>query len=223
MPIIKRPQFKKSKILFGKNKIINSENDIAEEEDNQEELIQNMGSNILINGTHLYFHGDITGPSCLRLISSINKIVSYTMLIDPINPYSIPIYLHINTDGGEVYKVLGVISHIKTLKNKIITICEGCVASAGVLLSLSGSERWIYSNAYMLVHEIRSGVWGKYSECIDDMYNNKKIMKDIKKYFNKETHNKFPEDIMEKILKRDILLKPKKCLKYGLVDKIIDV
>ena len=30
------------------------------------------------------------------------------------------IYLHINTD--EVYKVLGVISHIKTLKNKIITI-----------------------------------------------------------------------------------------------------
>ena len=216
MPIIKHPNFKKNKFVFGRKKTNNEENEPVEEEG----YVQNMGSDIMINGTHIYFHGDINGPSCLRLISSINKVVSYTMSQDPLNPFSIPIYLHINTDGGEVYKVLGVISHIKTLKNKIITICEGCVASAGVLLSLCGSEIWIYSNAYMLVHEIRSSVWGKYSECIDVMYNNKKIMKDIKKYFNKETHNKLPEYIMEKILKRDILLKPKKCLKYGLVTNI---
>ena len=60
MPIIKKTNNSKSKILFGKNKIINSENDIAEEEDNQEELIQNMGLNILINGTHLYSQYDIS-------------------------------------------------------------------------------------------------------------------------------------------------------------------
>tara|TARA_Y100000389_G_scaffold31538_2_gene26713 strand:- start:2441 stop:3085 length:645 start_codon:yes stop_codon:yes gene_type:complete len=213
------PKFKKNKFYFGKKQKRMDDDD----DDNDPNQMSYTESLISVNGNNIHFHCDITANTCFKLINSFNLAIKNIQAMDSINPTQYPIYLHINTDGGEVYKVLAVISHIKKLPYKVITICEGCVASAGVLLSLAGHERWIYDNAYMLVHEIRSGMWGKYSECIDDMYNNKKIMKDIKKYFKKETNDKFPEEIMEKILKRDILLNPKKCLKYGLVDKVISL
>ena len=202
----------KKKIYFGK--MVDSD----DETDNGS--FTNNENLISVTGNTIIFHSDITAKSSFMLINAFNQAIKNIQLLYPTNPTSIPINLHINTDGGEVYKVLSIISHIKKLPYKVHTICEGCVASAGVLLSMAGNKRSIDENAYMLVHEIRSGMWGKYSECIDDMYNNKKIMKDIKRYFKKESGGKFPEEIMEKILKRDILLNPKKCLKYGLVDKI---
>ena len=210
-----RTQFKKSfKPYFGINKPKSQE---EEEESEEQRLNEHL---ISVNGNTIMFHSDITSKSSFMLINAFNIAINNIQKLNPNDPTSIPINLHINTDGGEIYKVLGIIAHMAKLPYKINTICEGCVASAGVLLSMAGNERSIDENAYMLVHEIRSGMWGKYSECIDDMYNNKKIMKDIKKYFKKQSNNKFPEEIMEKILKRDILLDPKKCLKYGLVDKI---
>ena len=75
------------------------------------------------------------------------------------------IYIHICSDGGEIFSALSVIDTILSSKIDIVTVCEGCVASAGVLISLAGKERFIRKHAYMMIHEIRSGCMGKYSEC----------------------------------------------------------
>lgn len=211
------PQFKSNKkFVFGKKKCADSDDEEAEQRCQQ--LTESL---ISVTGNRIMFHCDITARSSFLLINAFKQAIRNINMLDIDNPTSTPIILHINTDGGEVYKVLSIISYIRSLPYEVHTICEGCVASAGVLLSMAGTKRFIYENAYMLVHEIRSGVWGKYSECIDDMYNNKKIMKDIKKYFKKKSNQYFVEEVMEKILKRDILLNSKKCLKYGLVDEII--
>ena len=50
--------------------------------------------------------------------------------------------------------------------------------------------------AYMLIHEIRSGCWGKYSECLDDIENCKKIMKDLRNFMKKQSSNN--ENLMKK-------------------------
>ena len=73
----------------------------------------------------------------------------------------------------------------------------------------------------MLIHEIRSGCWGKFSECQDDMKNNKIIMKDLKKYLLKKSNNKLDKNRLDVLLAHDIIWNAKKSLKNGLVDKII--
>ena len=72
-----------------------------------------------------------------------------------------------------------------------------------------------------MIHEIRSTAWGKFTELKDDMKNNRKLMKDMKKYFRERSGEKLPDDKLDDVLKHDILWSAKKCLKYGLVNNII--
>ena len=64
-------------------------------------------------------------------------------------------------------------------------------------------------------------VGGTYSNCKDDMENNNKLMKHINKIIIKKSQGKFPEHKLNKIMKRDLLLSAKMCLKYGLIDEIV--
>lgn len=204
---ITKPSFKK--------KIENDEEDVFENDETENK------SNVYVNGNRIMFYSDITQKSCFELIQAIDLCVSKLKSMH-VSGFDKPkIYLHINSPGGDVYQALGVVSHIQNCHFDIVTVCEGYVASAGTIISLAGKHKMISKYAYMLIHEIRSGCWGKYSECLDDIENCKKIMKDLKKYMNKQcSNNSNLEKKMEKLLKHDLLLSPKKCLKYGLVDEI---
>tara|TARA_Y100000590_G_C15259586_1_gene840687 strand:+ start:115 stop:702 length:588 start_codon:yes stop_codon:yes gene_type:complete len=177
---------------------------------------------IAVNHNKITFYSDINYKSCFELIKAIDNVKS-KIRAEKISEYEEEksIYLHICSNGGDVYPALAVIDYIKNSSVKIITINEGCVASASVLISLAGHQRYITKNGYMMIHEIRSSCWGKYSECIDDMANNNVLMKHIKNYIKERTNHKLPEDDLDELLKHDIIWNAKKCLKYGLIDKIV--
>ena len=190
-------------------------NDIEETEVGDDVLIS-------VNNNKIMFYSDVEPQSVFKLISAIDEATKYINSINSnILDNDIPIYLHICSDGGDLYTALAVIDIILESKVKIITICEGCVASAGVLIALAGQERYIRKHAYMLIHEIRSGCNGKYSECKDDMINNDILMKDMKKYMNQRTNSRLLKKEMDKILVHDIIWDADTCLKYGLVNKIL--
>jgi ATP-dependent protease ClpP protease subunit len=48
---------------------------------------------------------------------------------------------------------------------------EGYVASAGTLIAIVGTKRFMQPNAYMHIHELTCGVWDKMSY-ITDTFNN---------------------------------------------------
>ena len=173
--------------------------------------------NISIKDNKILFYSNITTSSCFKLLQLIDEAKEYLKL----NFKDEPIYIHICSEGGDVYPSLAVVDNILNSKVKIITVNEGCVASAGVLISLAGHERYITKHSYMLIHEIRSGCWGTYSECIDDMENNNTLMTDLCNYINKRCKNKLLKKELPNILKHDKIWKSDKCLKYGLVDKIL--
>ena len=72
----------------------------------------------------------------------------------------------------------------------------------------------------MLIHQLSSGAIGKFEELMDDMENNKALMKAIKQIYLERT--KIPENLLKEILKKDIYFDAKQCLKYGLVDQILE-
>jgi ATP-dependent Clp protease protease subunit len=130
-----------------------------------------------------------------------------------------PIKLYISSHGGSVYQVLGAFDSIKNMKVPVHTICKGFVASAGTILSLAGEKRFITKNSYMLIHQLRSGMWGKFEEIKDDFENCQTLMKHLKKIYIENT--KLKEEELDDILKKDISWSAEICLEKGLVDEII--
>jgi ATP-dependent Clp endopeptidase proteolytic subunit ClpP len=130
-----------------------------------------------------------------------------------------PIVLKIKTKGGSITSAFSIIDTINNMIVPVHTICTGMVASAGTLISLAGKKRMMTKNAYMLIHELRSSSWGKYSELQDNHTNSTLMMNHIKKYYTENTN--IPEDQLEDILRKDLYWSSDKCLETGLVDEII--
>ena len=71
----------------------------------------------------------------------------------------------------------------------------------------------------MLIHQLSSGMWGKYQEQKDAIENSDRLMKMIIDIY--EEHTKIPKKEINKLLKHDLWWDAETCLKYGLVDEII--
>lgn len=192
--------------------------DQSDEEESLDELIS-------VNENKIMFYSDVNRKSIFKLIKCIDVATKYIINNKSTDLPGLNndkyIYIHICSDGGDLYPALSVCDIMIKSEINIITICEGCVASAGVLISLAGQTRYIREHSYMLIHEIRSGCNGKYTECKDDMMNNDKIMNDMVKYINERCNNKLLKKEMKYILNHDIIWDSKKCQKYGLIHHII--
>lgn len=71
----------------------------------------------------------------------------------------------------------------------------------------------------MLIHQLSTGMWGKYRELKDESKNIEEIMRIIKELYSEYT--KVDPKKLDEILDHDIFWNPEKCLEEGLVDEII--
>lgn len=169
---------------------------------------------------HVYFNDDITNETSSALIQELKKqelhqrAVALTYGTDPA-----PIHLHITTNGGEIHAAFNVVDSISQLKVPVHTIVDGFVASAGTLISLAGEKRFISKNAYMLLHELRSGVWGKMSSIEEEMENLKKMMDHITTYYMNKTH--LSKKALNKLLSKDVIWNATECVSRGVADEVI--
>ena len=162
----------------------------------------------------IYFYSSVTQKENFKLnqqISNIGrqmKMVSVKLDMD-IPP---PIHLRINSYGGSVFAAFSSIDYIMKSETPIYTYVDGCAASAGTIMSVCGKKRFIGENAYMLIHQLSAGSWGKFAELQDDMKNNEALMKRIKEIYESKT--KIPIGKMEELLKHDLWWDAKTCLRY---------
>lgn len=129
------------------------------------------------------------------------------------------IYLHINSYGGSVFAGFSSVDYILNSEVPVTSIIDGCAASAATIMSVTAKHRQINKHAYMLIHQLSSGMWGKYQEQKDTMENNDRLMKMIIDIY--EEHTKIPKKELNKLLKHDLWWDADTCLKYGLVDEIV--
>ena len=178
-------------------------------------------STITTSTNHIYFNDDITDESAFALNKELRHLEN-KLRHDSINYgtelENVPIYLHITTNGGSIYAAFSIIDCIQGLRVPVYTVCDGFVASAGTLISVSGKKRFIQPNAYMLLHQLSSSVWGKMAEIEDEYGNLKKLMEHLITHYTKRT--KITRKELEKLLKKDIIWDVKECIKYGVVDEI---
>jgi len=177
------------------------------------------GEKIERDNNHIYFYSEVNRDSIFDLIMLIKEAEEECILTSlKLNIDEIPIYLHINSLGGSIFNCFAGIDVIQLCKVPVHTIIEGGTASAGTLLSVVGKKRYMTKNAYMLIHQLSSGVWGKMNEIEDEYKNLEDLMKRIKSIYNE--NSKIPKKELNDFLKHDLWFDLDKCLKYGLVDEI---
>ena len=181
-----------------------------------------LNSKVDCVGNHIWFNDDVTNDSVSKLIKVINarnfvfEQKQREIFYGKLEPK--PLYLHINSDGGEISEGMAAVDCIRNSKIPIYTIIEGRAASAATFMSIAGKKRYITENSVLLIHQLSSGMWGKMSELEDELENNKFFMEKIYSIYSKYTT--IPKKELKNIMKRDIWWDSEKALKYGFVDAI---
>ena len=127
-----------------------------------------------------------------------------------------PIELYLTTYGGLVHAAFSVVDVIRSLRVPVHTIVLGYVASAGTLISLAGTKRFITPNSFMMIHEIRSGFWGRYSEARAEYENVTKLMDHVTQYYLEKTP--LTRERLTALLKTDTDMNARECVEMGLVE-----
>lgn len=167
---------------------------------------------------HIYFYAEVDRQNIFELIELIRKceldniVFAHKTCVE-----DIPIYLHISSYGGLLFDAFTAIDVIQSCKVPVYTIIDGPTASAGTIISVVGSKRFMRPNAYMLIHQLSSSSWGKMSELEDEHQNNTMLMKRIKEIYTE--HASIPKKQLAEILKHDLWWDLQKCMDYGLVDE----
>jgi len=200
----------------------------SEEEETQERQVQFIvnsaggggggGSVTRVVENNVYFYGDVTESNALELNSTLFEIdrkLSITKEFLDVNPV---INLRINSYGGSLFAGLATVDCIRNLKSDVHSYIDGAAASAATIISTVCKKRYIGKYFKMLIHQLSSMSYGKYTELEDDMENNQHLMDTIKAIY--KAHTKVPMKKLDEILKHDLWFDANKCLSLGLVDEI---
>ena len=185
---------------------------------NEETLMRSTTESV---ENRIYFYSEVTSDSVLQFNRKLKEIDN-TNISDKCKKemeFDIPIYININSLGGEIFSGLSAMDNIKQCKSPTTTIVDGCCASAATFISIAGTKRFITQHSVMLIHQLSACYWGKYKEFKDEAKNLDLFMKIIKDMYLNKT--KIPEKKLNEILERDLFFDSKTCLKYGMVDKVL--
>ena len=212
-----------------KHKKKDSDSDSTNDDDGEdfEDIMNLLGKkskvsndNFYSMNNNIYFQDEISLDTADYLKKELREMEEH--LLHVASKYSMeapPIRLHITSGGGSVIAAYSIIDCMGELKVPVHTIVDGFAASAATLISVHGTKRFIKKNASMLIHQVRSGMWGKMAELEDDYKNIKKIHERIKDIYEEKT--KLKRNELVKILKHDLDWDAEECLERGLVDEII--
>lgn len=180
------------------------------------EVTEQLTTLIDFNDSVIYLNDDVTGTTLVDLMIKIRAILNNREEgnTDPIN-------LIINSNGGDVYDMLGIIDYIETLDIKVNTICRGrAFSAAAVILACGTGTRMVSKRSCVMFHESSSYLDGvKMSDMTAYINNLKLIEDDVCDVLAKRT--KKPADWWRQQQKTDLFLTAAQLLEFGIIDEII--
>lgn len=134
-----------------------------------------------------------------------------------------PIYLYINSPGGEIHSGFAIFDCARFVKPTIVTVVTGLAASMGSIITLCAKpqHRFAFPNAKILVHQPSiSGMGGSVSDIeihAKDLLETKERI--VQLYIRECGKN---NDEVKKALDRDSWMTAEQAVKWGHISKIVE-
>ena len=151
-----------------------------------------------------------------------DSITSQLLFLENNNP-SRPIYMYINSPGGDVTAGMAIYDMMEYIQSSIHTIVIGQAASMASVIAQSGSagERKIMPNARLMIHQPLGSVSGSVSDAeivYKEMVHYKELIGHIYEKHNTKNHDK---DFFLGLMDRDYYFGAEQAIELGMIDSIV--
>ena len=132
-----------------------------------------------------------------------------------------PIYIYLNTNGGDVVSGMNLISVLASTKGKtpVYGVVMACAASMGAYLAMAFHKTYAFSNSVLLLHDGSTGTQGSSRKAKDQMNFYDKLDNRVKKFVLDNTN--ITEEFYEEIADREYYMFADEAKELGIVDYII--
>jgi ATP-dependent protease ClpP protease subunit len=171
---------------------------------------------VKVIGNEMFYYGEINNENTLEFVEKFKRVEQQLLKISAeILNYDPEVRVNICSEGGDLFCGFSLMNLLEKSRVRVVTIAQGACCSAATFMLLGGRERRIAKNAYLLIHQLSSGMWGKYEEMKDEMKTCEKFMKMIRNVY--KTKTTIPDKKLDRLMKRDIYLEASKALKHSIV------
>ncbi len=132
-----------------------------------------------------------------------------------------PIYVYIDSPGGDVSAGFAIFDMIRFVNSPVITIGNGLIASAAslILLAVPKERRVGFAHSSYLIHQPLVEARGVATDLQIQAEEMAKTKKEINQIISEQTGKKFAQ--VEKDTNRDYWLNAEEAVKYGLIGSIV--
>lgn len=130
-----------------------------------------------------------------------------------------PIYIYLNTNGGDVVAGLNLINTLKVSKTPVYGIVMACAASMGAYLAMAFHKTYAFPDSVLLLHDGSTGAQSSSRKMKDITNFYDKLDNRVKKFVLDNT--KITEEFYEEIADREYYMFADEAKELGIVDYII--
>lgn len=168
----------------------------------------------------IYLDTEIMEHTLVDFIIKVRSIFEYRTTEKYKGDKDAPINLILNSPGGDIHEMLGIIDYIDTLQVKVNIICRGkALSAAAIILVCATGQRMVSKNSTIMFHQASSFVNGKLSDITATIEYVRKIETDLYSLLAEKT--KREASWWETHMKSDLFLTATRALELGVIDTII--
>ena len=184
-----------------------------------------------IEKRRLHLYGEILPVSFLASFSmdvSVCADIAHNILEFNEEDYGLPIekrqpiWLFIDSPGGDPVAGFQVIDAIRLSKTPVITVNVGQCSSMAFLIAIAGHVRFSLPMSTFLMHDGSLMVYGTTNKVKDQVHFEDRLEAETIKPFILKYGKGMQEEEYDKIYLKEFYMMPEDALKYGFIDKIVD-
>ena len=150
-----------------------------------------------------------------------NLVVSQLLFLEGEDPTK-EISLYVNSPGGDMVALFGILDTMDFIAAPVSTICIGQAASAAAIILANGERgrRFVLPNSRVLLHQPHGGAQGQSSDIeiqVREMVLLRERMVEVLEKATGQPREKLTHD-----LDRDYILRGEDAVAYGVVDEVLD-
>ena len=178
------------------------------------ELNEILANQVELDDAVIYLNDEIGEHTLFDLMIRIRRTLKYK------GPIDAPINLMINSPGGDIHEMMGIIDYLNSLSVKINTVCRGrAFSAASIILTCGTGNRMVSKHSTIMFHQASSMISGKMTDVTATVDFVKQVEGDIYKMLASKTK----KDVAwwKDQMRTDMYLTSSQALELGVVDQII--
>ena len=179
-----------------------------------ESLHNQLGTQLDYEDSVIFINDEINDTTLTDFIIRMRSLIQHR------KNKTAPINLMINSPGGDIYEMFGIIDYIESLDVKVNTICRGrAFSAAAIILTCGTGTRMMSRRSTVMFHQSSSFLGGKMSDITAYLDNVKSLEKIIYNMLAEKT--KKDAEWWKNKMRNDLFLTSEELKDIGVIDQII--